>query len=121
MEEHYATLVLLVMESRGVSAEDANEKLLMHMPARKRRGSKAFSTVAVYRYIKRAVSHFYENLRKAAVKAFISSINESKGMGKQVLFKGSKTRTVRLCPRRRLGIWRKGTASSLWPSVSRRC
>lgn len=94
MEEHYAALVLLVMESQGVSAEDANEKLLMHMPARKRRGSKAPSTVVVYRYIKRAVSHFYENLGKAAVKAFISSINESMGMGKQVPFKESKTRTV---------------------------
>eukprot|EP00170_Pyropia_yezoensis_P000434 contig_2341_g435 len=94
MEAHYAALVLLVMEAQGVSSEEANEKLLMHMPARKRRGSKAPSTVVVYRCIKRAVSHFYENLGKAAVKAFISSINDSTGMGKQVPFKESKTRTA---------------------------
>lgn len=94
MEAHYAALVLLVMEAQVVSSEEADEKLLMHMPARKRRGSKAPSTVVVYRYIKRAVSHFYENSGKAAVKAFISSINDSTGMGKQVPFKESNTRTV---------------------------
>eukprot|EP00170_Pyropia_yezoensis_P002229 contig_9327_g2233 len=94
MYAHHAALFLLMMESQGVSSEEANERLLMHMPARKRRGSKAPSTLVVYRYIKRTVSHFYASSGKAAVKAFISSITVSTGMGKHVPSKKSKKRTV---------------------------
>lgn len=93
-EEHHAKLVVLLMESQGVSPDEATEMLRSRMPSRKRSGSKAPATVVVYRCIKRAVSHFYESLGKAAVKAFVSSVNESTGMGKQLPFKKSKTRTV---------------------------
>lgn len=94
MEEHHATLVRLVAERLGVTPEEASVKLLTRIPSSKRKNSKSPATVVAYRYLKRAVSHFYENLGKAAVKAFISSVNESTGMGKQVPVKGSRTRTV---------------------------
>lgn len=94
MDKHHAKLVLLLMESQGVSSVEADAMLRLRMPSGKRRGSKAPATVVVYRCIKRAVSHFYESLAKAAVKAFVSSVNDSTGMGKQLPFKKSKTRTV---------------------------
>lgn len=94
MEEHHSTLVQLVGERLDLTHEEASAKLLVRIPSSKRSNSKTPSTVVAYRYLKRAVSHFYENLGKAAVKAFVSSINESTGMGKHVLVKNSTTRTV---------------------------
>eukprot|EP00170_Pyropia_yezoensis_P005974 contig_24307_g5992 len=93
-KEHHAKLVLLLMESQCVSSEEADAMLRLRMPSRTQRGSKDPATVVVYRCIKRAVSHFYKSLGKAAVKAFVSSVNDSTGMGTQIPFKKSKTRTV---------------------------
>lgn len=94
MEEHNATLARLVAKRLGLSPEEANAKLLERIPSSKRKNSKAPATVVAYRYLKRSVSHFYENLGKAAVKAFVSNVNESTGMAQQVPVNGSSTRTV---------------------------
>lgn len=94
MEEHNTYLVTLVAETLGVTREEANAKLMTRIPSSRRRNSRAATTVVAYRYLRRAVSHFYESLGKAAVKAFISSINDSTGMGRQVLLSGSRTRTA---------------------------
>lgn len=94
MEEHNRTLVGLVSAHLGIPEEEANAKLMTRIPSSRRRNSRASTTIVAYRYLRRAVSHFYENLGKAAVKAFVSSINESTGMGRQVLVARSRTRTV---------------------------
>lgn len=94
MVDHHATLVQLVRERLNLTDAEANAKLLTRIPSGKREGSKAPSTIVAYGYLKRAISHFFENLGKAAVKAFVSSINDTTGMGKQLPIKGSRTRTV---------------------------
>lgn len=94
MGEHNLTLVDLVAGHLGFTEEEANAKLMTRIPASRRRNSRASSTIVAYRYLGRAVSHFHENLGKAAVKGFISSINDSTGMGRQVLVTGSRNRTV---------------------------
>lgn len=94
MESHNATLVQLVSARLDISPDAANEKLLERIPSSKRKNSRSPATVVAYRYLKRSVSHFYENLGKAAVKAFIASVNESTGMAQQVPVRGSSTRTV---------------------------
>lgn len=94
MEEHHSTLVHLVSARLDITTDEASAKLLLRVPSSKRKNSKSPATVVAYRYLKRAVSHFYENLGKAAVKAFISAINEHTGMGRQVPVKGSATRTI---------------------------
>lgn len=94
MEEHNITLVGLVAVHLGISEEEANAKLMTRIPSSRRRNSRASTTIVAYRYLRQAVSHFYENLGKAAVKAFVNSINESTGMGRQVLVAGSRARTV---------------------------
>ncbi|KAK1863755.1 hypothetical protein I4F81_006309 [Pyropia yezoensis] len=94
MGEHNLTLVDLVAGHLGITEEEANAKLMTRIPSSRRRNSRASSTIVAYRYLRRAVSHFYENLGKAAVKGFISSVNDSTGMARQVLVTGSRTRTV---------------------------
>lgn len=94
MVDHRTTLVKLVCERLGLTEAEANAKLLTRIPSGKRKDSKAPATIVAYRYLKRAISHFYENLGKGAVKAFVSSINESTSMGKQIPVRSTKTRTV---------------------------
>lgn len=94
MEEHNTALVTLVADHLRITREEANARLMTRIPSSRRRKSRAATTVVAYRYLRRAVSHFYESLGKAAVKAFFCSINDSTGMGRQVLLSGSRTRTV---------------------------
>lgn len=93
MEAINAKMVRLLAERLEVSEVDANTKLMGRIKVPKRRNSRSSATMLAYRYLKRSVSHLFENLGKAAVKAFISSVNESTNMGHKVPVPNS-TRTV---------------------------
>lgn len=88
------TLVMLVRHRLYLTEAEANAKLLSRIPSGKRTNSKVPATIVAYRFLKRAISHFYENLGKAAVKSFVSSIKDITDKGKQLPVKGSTTRTV---------------------------
>lgn len=90
---HNATLVQLVSDQLGVSASEANSKLMGRIKVPKRKRDGKCDTMVAYRYLKRTVSHFYEGLGKAAVKGFLASVKESTGMGTEVAVRGSTTRT----------------------------
>lgn len=94
MDVHNATLVDLVSNRLEITAGEANAKLMGRVKVPKRKADGRSDTVVAYRYLKRTVSHFYEGLGRAAVKAFISSVKESTGMGSEVAVRGSRTRTV---------------------------
>lgn len=92
MEAINATMVRLLAARLDISEVDANNKLMSRIKVPKRKSTKTCTMVA-YRYLKRSVSHMFENMGKAAVKAFISSVNESTRMAHHVALPNT-TRTV---------------------------
>lgn len=92
MDVHNATLVHLVSARLEVSESEANAKLMGRIKVPKRKANGRSDSMVAYRYLKRTVSHFYEGMGKAAVKAFLSTVKESTGMGTLVSARGSRTR-----------------------------
>lgn len=93
MDENNSNSVGLVWAHLSIS-EEVNAQLMSRIPASWRRNSRASSTIVAYHYLRRGVSHFCKSLAKAANTAFVSSINDSTGMDRQVLVAGNRTRTV---------------------------
>lgn len=92
MEAINAKMVRLLAARLNISEVDANVKLMGRIKVPKRKTTRT-STMVAYRYLKRSVSHMFENMGKAAAKAFISSINESTRMAHHVA-RPNTTRTV---------------------------
>lgn len=91
---HNARLVDLVADRLDISTGEANSKLMARVSVPKRKASGTSSMMVAYRYLKRTVSHFYEGLGRAAIKAFLASVKESTGMGREVAVRGSRTRKM---------------------------
>lgn len=98
MEVHNATLVDLLSTRFKITAAEANVVLMGRIKVLKRKADGRTDTMLAYRYPKRTASLFYEGLGRAAVKSFMSSVNESTGMGASTAVRGSKTRTVKDLP-----------------------